>query len=86
MANWRTYGTGALAILVSAGAVFTGKLWFQRDSRFIRLEDYAEINTARKERKTLWTATGTDVPSSTPEYIGRLVRMEYQGLPQSGNP
>jgi hypothetical protein len=49
MADWNKYGALG-SVVITAGAVITGVLWYDRASSQIRAEDYAELLAAKWER------------------------------------
>ena len=76
MTNFRTYG--AAAILVSAGIMITGVLWFDRPAPYVSGEDLAELTAAVNERLAIGYLTGTNSPTYPSNAI--LPWIEWRGL------
>ena len=76
MTNFRTYG--AAAILVSAGIMITGVLWYDRPAPYVAGEDLAELTAAVNERLVIGYLTGTNSPAYPSNAI--LPWIEWDGL------
>lgn len=76
MTNFRPYG--AAAILVSAGIMITGVLWYDRPAPYVSGEDLAELTAAVNERLAIGYLTGTNSPTYPSNAI--LPWIEWRGL------
>ena len=65
---------GSAAVLVSAGIMLTGVLWFDRRGAHVRGEDLAELLAAVSERQTGWRIVRTPCPYFPVDNTDRIDR------------